>query len=165
MTLPANIHKIVNTMNKELITYQTRKLMELIKEIVNCCEDRKMHESQRFGLPYAELKCLMLFIGERYLTVKSISRKLEVAKSRVTKIINGLMEKGMVERIDDPKDSRVRLISLTPQGSKRVEAIEAFQMGIHRDLLFQMNQDERRDVLSSLELIRSSMEAVKEQLV
>jgi len=151
--------------NEELLTYQTLRLKNLIKEIVKCCEDRKLYESQKFGLPYAELNCLMQFNGERYLTVKGISLKLDVAKSRVTKIINGLMEKGMVEQINDPKDARVKLISLTPAGQTKSEEIDAFLKGIHQELLLQMGDDERKNTLSYLELLRSAMESVKEQFV
>ena len=78
--------------NGELIGYQTSRLQDLINEIVQCCEDKRLYESQRFGVPYAELKCLMLFDGERYLTVKGIAQKLDVAKSRVTKLINQSFE-------------------------------------------------------------------------
>jgi len=151
--------------NEELLWYQTHRLQDLIGEMVQCCEDRKLYEYQRFEIPYAELKCLMLFSGERYLTVKGIAQKLEVAKSRVTKIVDGLIKKGLVERIDDPKDGRIRLISLTPTGQKKSEEIDAFQKGIHRRILLQMQPDERKIVLSNLEFLRSAMEAVKEELV
>ena len=141
------------------------RLKNLIKEIVKCCEDRKLYESQKFGLPYAELNCLMQFNGERYLTVKGISLKLDVAKSRVTKIINGLIEKGMVEQINDPKDARVKLISLTPDGQRKSEEIDIFLKEIHQKLLLQMDHDERKNTLSYLELLRSAMESVKEQFI
>ena len=123
------------TINEELLRYQAERLQDLINEMLQCCDDRKLYESQRFNLPYAELKCLMLFKGERYLTVKGIAQKLDVAKSRVTKIVNGLIEKGLVEQIDDPKDARIRLISLTPAGKKKSEEIEAFQSGLYREIL------------------------------
>ena len=151
--------------NEELLRYQAERLQDLINEMLQCCDDRKLYESQRFNLPYAELKCLMLFKGERYLTVKGIAQKLDVAKSRVTKIVNGLIEKGLVEQIDDPKDARIRLISLTPAGKKKSEEIEAFQSGLYREILLHLNKDERKNMLSYLELLRSAMEAVKEQLV
>ena len=151
--------------NEELLRYQAERLQDLINEMLQCCDDRKLYESQRFNLPYAELKCLMLFKGERYLTVKGIAQKLDVAKSRVTKIVNGLIEKGLVEQIDDPKDARIRLISLTRAGQKKSEEIEAFQSGLYREILLHLNNDERKDMLSYLELLRSAMEAVKEQLV
>jgi DNA-binding MarR family transcriptional regulator len=151
--------------NEELLGYQTLRLKGLIREIIQCCEDRKLYESQKFGLFYSELKCLMLFDGERYLTVKGIAERLEVAKSRVTKIINGLVGKRLVESINDPKDARIRLISLTPSGQKKSAEIEAFQQEIHRKLLLQMGIDERKNVLSHLESLRTAMEAVKEQLI
>ena len=151
--------------NEDLLTYQTHRLQELIAEMLKCCEDRKVYESGKFALPYAELKCLLLFDGQRYLTVTDIAQKLEVAKSRVTKIINGLKEKQLVSEIDDPKDARIKLISLTPAGHIRSDEIAAFQRGLYRTILLQVDADERNHVLSKLELLRSAMEAVKEDLV
>jgi len=151
--------------NENLLTYQTERFQGLIGEMLQCCEDRKIYQSRKFALPYAELKCLRLFGGERYLTVKGIAQKLEVAKSRVTAITNGLIEKGLAERIDDPHDARIKLIRLTPEGEKRSAEINAFHLEIHRKILLEMTMDERKAVLSQLELLRSSMEAVKEQLV
>jgi DNA-binding MarR family transcriptional regulator len=150
---------------QELLGYQTLRLQDLIREMVECCEDRKLYESQKFSLPYAELKCLMLFKGERYLTVKGIAERLQVAKSRVTKIVNGLNKKGLVEQIDDPKDGRIRLISLNPAGQEISEKIENFQRGLHRQILLQMSLDERKNVLSYLEMLRAAMEAIKEQFL
>ena len=123
-------------------------------EIIECCEDRKLYESQKFGIPYAELKCLMLFNGERYLTVKGIAEKLDVAKSRVTILIDSLIKKRLVERMDDPRDARVKLISMTPDGQKKSSEIEGFQNQIHRKLLLQMNSEERKAVLSNLATFR-----------
>jgi DNA-binding MarR family transcriptional regulator len=150
---------------EDLLTYQTHRLQELIAEMLKCCEDRKVYESGKFALPHAELKCLLLFDGQRYLTVTDIAQKLEVAKSRVTKLVNGLKEKKLVEEIDDPKDARIKLISLTPAGHTKFNEITAFQRELYRTILLQVDADERNHVLSSLELLRSAMEAVKEDLV
>jgi len=155
----------VSAINEDLLTYQAHRLQDLIAEMLKCCEDRKVYESGKFALPYAELKCLLLFDGQRYLTVTDSAQKLEVAKSRVTKIVNGLKEKRLVEEIDDPKDARIKLISLTPAGHTRFNEIAAFQRGLYRTLLLQVDADERKHVLSKLELLRSAMEAVKEDLV
>lgn len=154
-----------STNNHEMLTYQTSRLQSLIKEIQQCCEDRKLYESSRFGLPYSEIKCLLLFNGERYLTVKNMAERLEVAKSRVTKLINDLASKKLAEKISDPKDSRVKLISLTPLGKKISNEVNIFQNEIHMNILSQMNEKERKDVISKLELLRASMEAVKAQMI
>ncbi len=151
--------------NEELLDYQTLRLQVLISEMLQCCEDRRIFESQKLGLPHAEVKCLMLFNGERYLTVKGMAQKLDVVKSRITKITNGLIEKGLAKRIDDPNDARVKLISLTSVGEKKSEEIKTFHSRIHRKILMQMSTNERKQVLSRMDLLRSSMEAVKEQLI
>lgn len=151
--------------NEEFLGYQTSRLQDLINEVVQCCEDKRLYESQRFSVPYAELKCLMLFAGERYLTVKGIAQKLDVAKSRVSKLIDGLIQKGLAERIDDPRDGRIKLISLTQEGQRKSEEIGAFRREIHAKILLQLSADERTNTLSSLELLRSAMEAVKEAFV
>ena len=158
------MNQLAKAMNEELLGYQAQRLQELIAEILKCCEDRKLYETEKFGLPYAELRCLLLFGGERYLTLKGVAQKMEVAKSRVTKIVNGLIAKGLVKQIDDPHDARVKLISLTPTGHEKAHEIAEFQRGLHRQILLHLEDDERKGLFSYLELLRSAMEAVKEQL-
>jgi DNA-binding MarR family transcriptional regulator len=151
--------------DEEPVGYQISRLQDLINEIVHCCEDKRLYESQRFGLPYAELRCLMLFEGERYLTVKGIAQRLEVAKSRVTKLVNGLVEKGLVETIEDPRDARIKLINLTPAGQAKSEEVADFHREIHAKILLRIGAEERLNTFSYLELLRSAMEAVKSEFM
>jgi DNA-binding MarR family transcriptional regulator len=162
---------IVLTMNElslhprdELLLYQTRRLKELIEEILQCCQLQTTFLSKKHCIPQAELRCLMLFRGERYLTVKGISQKLDVAKSRVTKIVNGLIQKKLVESAEDPKDARVKLLCLTPAGQVKTEEMGDHIWGNHQKLLLELEPEERRSVISSLDLLRTSMEAVKKQI-
>jgi len=148
-----------------LLEYQTQRLQELIEEIQQCCKERTSYLSKKFDIPEAELRCLMLFGDERYLTAKGISQKLYVAKSRVTKITNGLIRKGLVETIDDPKDARIKLIALTQEGQRKSREISTIITDLHQLLLLEFKPDQRKLVLSCLEVLRSSMEAVKNQLV
>ncbi len=158
------MNEISAAINEELLRYQAQRLGDLIAEMLKCCEDRKIYESGRFGLPYSELKVLMLFAGERYLTVKGIAQKLEVTKSRVTKLIDGLRKRELVEQIHDPKDARIKLISLTPKGQRKAGEIGEMQQELHRKILLQMDPEQRKNMLSYLELLRSAMEDVKEGL-
>lgn len=124
-----------------------------------------MFQSQKFNLTPAELRCILLFKSEKYLTVKGIAQELEVAKSRVTKIMEGLIHKKLVQYIDDPKDGRVKLFSLTPAGQRKTDEINGFIKEIHHQLLVNLKMGDREPVLHSLEILRSSMEIVKEKLL
>jgi DNA-binding MarR family transcriptional regulator len=150
---------------EDFLDYQSLRLQTLIGEILGCCEGRKIYESQTFGLPYAEIKCLMLFADEHYLTIKGMAQKMDVAKSRVTKLVDNLVKKKFLNRIDDPKDARIKLISLTPDGKKKQELIDIFHREIHKKILLQIDAEERKNIISTLERLRSAMEAVKETLV
>ena len=149
---------------EEFLRFQTRRFQDLMEEVVQCCETRSAYLSEKFGLPSAELRCLMLFREEKYLTVKGIAQKLEVAKSRVTKIVSGLLEKGLVTRIKDPTDGRVRLISLTAKGRARSDEIAALITRLHELVLLEMEPEERKLLLTVLERLRVSMEAVKQRM-
>ncbi len=144
--------------------YQAARLKNLIEEISYCCQERLLFLSKKFNLTPTELHSLLLFKNERYLTVTAIAQKLEVAKSRVTKILDGLLKKKMIQRIDDPEDGRVRLISLTLVGQKKTKEIDEFMTDMHHQLVLTLKPEDRKSVLASLELLRASMESVKERL-
>ena len=156
----------VNTTNDvRVLEYQANKLQELIGELHNCCKERYATEAKAFKVPQAELRCLMLFEGHKYLTGIQISGLLDVAKSRATVIIENLAKKGLVARSPDPNDARVKLINLTPVGQRKVREIEEFMFTLHQQLLDHIDPIQRTGVITALETLRSSMEAVKSHLL
>ena len=155
----------MNDKSPDFLERQTANLRDLITEMIHCCEDRNLLQAKRFNLPYTELKCLLLFKGEKYLTVKGMALKLGVAKSRVTKLIDNLLKKGLVSRIDDPKDARIRLISLSPKGKMLADQIEEFQEHLYQEILLQLQIQERTEIISHLGVLRSAMEVVKKKFL
>jgi len=149
----------------EVSDYQLDKFQELIGKLFQCCQERMQYQCDRFKLPDAELRCLLLFGDERYLTAKSIAHKMNVVKSRVSKIIDGLKKKNLIQHIADPEDSRVKLLSMTPLGQKKINEIRQFMEEVHGQVLSQMAPDQRQAVLTNLDILKASMEAVKEMMV
>lgn len=145
--------------------YQIKQFQVLINKLFQCCQERMQYQSERFELPDAELRCLQLFAHERYLTPKGIALKMNVVKSRVTKIIEGMERRGLIQRIKDPEDSRITLLSLTPQGHEKLTEIDSFLESIHLEVLSQMEPEQRKTMLTNLEVLKASMEAVKELMV
>ena len=123
------------------------------------------YQCERFGLPDAELRCLLLFGEERYLTAKGLAQKMNVVKSRVSKIVDGLIRKNFIQRFKDPEDSRVALLSLTPEGQKKINNINQFMEDVHYQVLLQLEPDQRMTMLTNLDILKASMEAVKEMMI
>jgi len=149
----------------EISTYQLQQFQELVAKLFQCCQERMQYQSERFNLPDAELRCLMLFGEERYLTPKGIANKMNVVKSRITKIIDGLIRKDLIQRIKDPEDSRISLLSLTATGQSKLNDIKQFLDSLHAQVLMQIPSEQRKKLLIDLDLLKSSMEAVKELMV
>lgn len=167
-----NVHVMVHTMNlndtdhkTEISDYQVQQLDELISRLFQCCQERLQYQSDRFGLPDAELRCLMLFERERYLTPKSIAHKLNVVKSRVTSIVNKLLVKKYLQKIQDPEDSRITLLSTTAKGNRKIGEIRQFQNYIYHQVLYQMAPEQRKAMMTNLNLLKAAMESLKELMI
>ena len=117
------------------------------------------------GEPDAELRCLLLFGEEKYLTPKGIANKMNLVKSRISKLISGLNNKGFIQKIADPEDSRTTLLSLTAQGHKKLNEINIFLNETHQEVLRQMEPEQRLTMMTNLELLKASMESIKELMV
>ena len=152
------------TTDKALVEYQSNKLQQLISDMHNCCKDRIYLEAKMFKLPASELKCIMLFEGHRYLTGVEIAGKLEVAKSRATVILDSLAKRGFIQRMPDPNDARVKLVSLTPAGYKKVKEIEDYVFHLYHQLLSQIETAQRPGVIAALEILTSTMKSMKAQM-
>ena len=150
---------------KQIPDFQLQQFQTLITKLFHCCQERVQYQSERFKLPDAELRCLMLFGEERYLTPKGITVKMNVVKSRVTKIIDGLERKKLIRRFKDPEDSRVYLLSLTSSGQQKLNEINDFLKEIYSEVLLQMQPQQRKSTLSTLEVLTASMNAVKEMMI
>lgn len=147
-----------------LVEYQTNRLQELIAELYNCCRERTLEEARAFELPRAELKCLLLFDGHKYLSGKEIAAKLEVAKSRACVLQEGLAEKGFIRKTTDPNDGRAKLVCLTVAGQRKVKEIEEYTFHLYHQLLVQISRQQRESVINTLEILQSSMKTMNAKM-
>jgi DNA-binding MarR family transcriptional regulator len=155
----------MKTNEQPLSPEQLRQFQATMLKLLQCCQERLRYQSEKFELPDAELRCLMLFEGERYLTAKGIAGKMCVVKSRVTKVIDGLVKKGLIQKVADPEDSRVSLLNLTPKGQKKLDEIKEFNDLIHKEVLVNMEPAQRKVMLMNLDMLKSSMESVKDLML
>ncbi|EGB13804.1 regulatory protein MarR [Pseudodesulfovibrio mercurii] len=153
-------------MNKNIDTrIPDRDVVEfehLMESLFQCCRERLQYQSERFELPDAELRCLLLFEGERYLTAKGLAYRLNVAKSRVTKLVSALVRRGLLASLPDPADSRVKLLSLTPEGGRLIGEIARFRFEAHQAVLAWFNPEQRAELLHSLSLLSRHMKSVRD---
>ena len=141
--------------------HQIDQFQSLIFKLYQCCQERMQRQSEHFDLPDAELRCLRLFGQERYLTPKGIALQMGVVKSRITKLIDGLVRKGLIQRFKDPEDSRITLLRLTSPGQAKLNRINSHLKTTNINVLSRMTPEQRETLLLHLDTLRTSMEAAK----
>ncbi len=73
----------------------------------------------------------------------SIAKRLGVTTGTLTIAVNGLVKKGFVERVRSEEDRRVVLVSLTDSGKKLFVQHMQYHKELTRELVDQLNDDEK----------------------
>jgi MarR family transcriptional regulator for hemolysin len=60
----------------------------------------------------------------------------------LVRVVEGLATDGLIKRIDNPRDGRSKLVSLTPQGLAMVEKIQPILDAERRAMLADLDDDE-----------------------
>lgn len=100
-------------------------------------------------LPVAQLRvCGILRDGPQ--SMSSLSRELGVSLPAATQLADRLERAGLVERMPEQDDRRVRCLQLTPRGRETMMARREKRVARVTDALARLAPDSRRSVISAL---------------
>ncbi len=77
------------------------------------------------GVTVAQCHLLLEVEDRRETSVTALASALELDKSTLSRNVDGLCRTGLLRRETDPRSRRQQVISLTPDGQARVDAINA----------------------------------------
>jgi DNA-binding MarR family transcriptional regulator len=140
------------------------RLFALLKEISTCCQDREVLQAKTHGLTQAEARSLVTLKLFDIRTTAELSERLLVAKSRVTRILDGLVKKGLIRRIEDTEDRRKCLVKLTPKGERLMNRLFKDILGVHQELMDALPPERKEAFFLCLQSLVDTMEVVKKRL-
>jgi DNA-binding MarR family transcriptional regulator len=79
----------------------------------------------RYGLTPSRLAALVILGKQGPMRVGDVARELNIAVPSASRLLDVLAESGFVERRDDPTDRRAFLVSLTADGARILEDVQA----------------------------------------
>jgi MarR family 2-MHQ and catechol resistance regulon transcriptional repressor len=103
---------------------QSLKLLVVMLRAAQTIEDLVKKDMKRYGINPTEFAVLELLYSKGEQPIQKIGKKILLASSSITYVIDQLEKKGLVQRIDCPADRRSKLVSITDKGKKFME--EAF---------------------------------------
>lgn len=98
---------------------------------------------------------------DKTMPLSEIGECLIVTRPNITGLIDGLVEDGLVERIDDPEDRRVVLARLTPAGKKFMAWFVPEHFKNTRRLMSCLTGEEQRRLVVLLDKVRNHIRTLQ----
>ena len=115
-------------------------------------------------LTIQQLKVLVILVSsDEGGTGQGLSRALGISLASVSGIIDRLEGHGMVERVEDERDHRVRRVLVTPLGRKTVHRLVSAQSQLSRDPLEKLELDDLRALEQGMRAVLRVMGVPLEQ--
>src|SRR4029079_7949531 len=112
-------------------------------------------DDSMMDLPLRQLKvCLTLYRQSR--SMSEISRELKLSPSAVTQVSDRLERRGLIERVFQDEDRRVRKLRLTRKGPQLVSSREQKQLRRITAALDTLSPNELEQVMTGLETLAQS---------
>jgi DNA-binding MarR family transcriptional regulator len=109
------------------------------------------HEVMLLDVPFGQMKTLfILWTAGKPQTMGQLAQALGVSLGSVTGLIDGLVQRGLVRREEDPDDRRQKLARLTSTAETRLRRMEQERSLIARRLLRRMQLDDLRALRQGL---------------
>lgn len=106
---------------------------------------------QTWGLRPTDLRLLNILDGEPPLAVREISRRAHVDQAWVSRSLRDLESRDLVQRQNDPSDSRLTLISLTAHGRKTLDEVRPYALKSEQLLLDGIDEKKLKTLLDKVE--------------
>jgi DNA-binding MarR family transcriptional regulator len=116
--------------------------------------DRELREEHDLPLAAYDVLLRLARSPGRALRMTDLAEKVLLSPSGLTRLIDRLAARGLVERREDPEDGRVALASLTDAGLDQLRtAARTHLRGIREHFTARLSEAQLRNVASGLETI------------
>ncbi len=115
------------------------------------------------GLTPPRLMLMWLLSRFEQPTMGQIAAMLDQTPRAITRIVDGLVDEGLVERIADAEDGRVFRIMLTPTGKKRFKALEPKIKKQFEEMFSGLDKKEIRELIRIIEKLCDHMVATMDE--
>ena len=139
---------------KEMAKYLT----SLTVRLVTGYQENYSRLAMERGLTESEFKCLRLIGFEKGLSNKKIAERMSLSQSRLTRIIDGLCEKGYMTREANPKDFRALNLTLSRKANSFVKKLDKNNIDLHYTILNNTSIPQQKALITAMEKLCSETE-------
>jgi DNA-binding MarR family transcriptional regulator len=125
------------------------RLVYAVSAIMRKASDRAL---AAWGLTVAQAPVLVILReAGRPVMITEVARRLLLETPSVTTMVDRLTDRGLVERVKDPKDRRKTLVALTRKGRRLVDSIREPGNQLQEEMFGALDQGERETLRTILQ--------------
>jgi DNA-binding MarR family transcriptional regulator len=136
---------------QQLASYRLHELTTLSERFIG------MRYRRKFGLRMMEVGILIMVGGSGPLSFKKTYTKANLEKSNASRLATQLLEKGLLEKREDPSDQRSFYLALTPAGEKLYRELYMDALARNKRWTAVLSEEQRAVFLSCLEMLTQHM--------
>jgi DNA-binding MarR family transcriptional regulator len=130
------------------------RLVYAVSAIMRKASDRAL---AYWGLTVAQAPVLVILReAGRPVMITEVARRLLLETPSVTTMVDRLTERGLVERVKDPKDRRKTLVALTRKGRHLVDAVREPGHQLEEEMFGALDQGERETLRAILQKLHDA---------
>ena len=138
--------------------HKAEALANLTFNLLARCQEKENRLAEAHNLLEAEFKCFRIMSSEDSLNNKDIAKRMKLSPGRVTRIMDGLVEKGYMEREIDKDDRRNMIITLSRKGKILAHKINGAYVKIHKEILQDIDTSQHKSLIKAMEHLHAAVE-------
>ena len=131
------------------------ELTEALSDFIRVIQFRDRDRACCHGLSVTQCYALKAVCDGAALGVNDLAARLYLDKSTASRIVDGLVEAGMIRKERDPDDGRARILMPTPEGLSTHRVIQRELVQEHAELLDGLDEDGQKAVLRTIRKLAS----------
>jgi DNA-binding MarR family transcriptional regulator len=135
-------------------TALTRDMFAFASHLLRRSHVRTFNTIAELDLSFTQIKALCAMDeGSEQFSVKALAESMGVSLAAMSRAVDGLYERGFVDRQEDPADRRMKRVQLTDAGRSITRTLTEGRLAGIEEFLASLGDDEAEALASALELI------------
>jgi DNA-binding MarR family transcriptional regulator len=132
----------------------TRDMYALVSYMMREATVGTLNTIAELDISFTQLKALCALEGEgEERSVKALAESMKVSLPAMSRAVDGLYERGFVQREEDPADRRMKRVRLTAAGRSVPRALSEARLSALSEFIGSLDVDEADELEHALELI------------
>lgn len=136
------------------MTDEEESLSEAFWAVGRQLRNRNRNALNPWDVTPSQARALAMLLRHGTIRLRDLAEHLRIVPRSATEVVDGLQERGLVERSADPSDRRVTLVGLTGPGTEVATAIRAARAAEAEGLFAELSERDRADLARVLRTLR-----------